>query len=235
MAGLDLSGISVAIMMNARDPKDTTVPTQNSLIATIMLLHNYKIKFEWLCNTGGDLCYARNLMAEKLLRSKHDRAFLIDSDLQWKPDDFLRILAFSLRYEVILVSYLAKTDKKFWLAHIDPAGAVPDEYGCIPVLSAGLGFACVQRKAFEELSAKAPLYRHVKHREPFPEVFRFDKVTPPDDPVPDYRGEDAAFLADVRDAGMRTMMDPSIELVHWGMKGFTGRFADVLTPAKAAA
>jgi hypothetical protein len=238
MADIDLSGMSVALMMSHRDSRDTTVPTANSVIRTITALHSYGIKFEWYSRTGGDLNLARNVMAEKLLESEHTHAFLLDSDLSWEPESVLRVLWHALRCDVIGACYLAKSHKKFWMVNT-PETFTPDKHGCIPIVGMGLGFTCVHRKVFEQLAAKAPLYRHVQHNEPFPEIFRFDKVYSDwkGEKIPEMRGEDFAFFHDVRALGYTPMMDPSIELGHHGMAEFKGRFSEVLvraTPAAAA-
>jgi hypothetical protein len=242
MADIDLSGMSVALMMNHRDARDTTVPTQNSIVRTMTALWAYDIKFEYFSSTGGDLNYVRNAAAERFLASEHTHALLWDSDLSWEPEPVLRVLWHALRYEVIGAGYLAKTFKPFWLVHTPETFKI-DKYGCIPMTDEntgmGLGFTCVQRKVFEELSAKAPLYRHVKHKEPLREVFRFDMFDSEykGETFPEMRGEDFGFFQDVRALGYTPMMDPSIELGHHGMAEFKGRFSDVLkqaTPAAAA-
>lgn len=233
---IDLSGLSVALMMNHRDERDITVSTDNSNIKTMTALWDYGVKFEWFKRTGGDLNLARNVAAENLVASKHNRAFLFDSDLSWEPESVLRILFHSLRYEVVGAGYRAKSPKPFWLVQT-PDTFTPDKFGCIPITGMGLGFTCVHRTVFEQLSAKAPKYRHVQHNEPFPEIFRFENVYSDykGEQVAEMQGEDFGFFKDVKALGYQPMMDPTIELGHHGMAEFKGKFSDVLARAVPAA
>ena len=230
MSGIDLSGVSVAIIFVVRDERDTTVPTMCSGFATLQALHTYGVSHETCVHTGGMLTAARSWTVKQFLQTKHTHAFFIDSDLAWKADDFMKVLAYGAAYyEVICVGYRAKRDPPFYLVNVEADGVRADERGCIPVVGSGFGFICVQRHILEKLTAKAPLKKNVQYKEPFPEVFRFDEVDG------EQRGEDMAFLADVRDLGYTPMMDPSIELGHLGNKLFSGRFADIIIPAAIAA
>jgi hypothetical protein len=236
MPDIDLSGLSVALMMSHRDARDITVPTMNSVVSTITALRNYDIKCEFFSRTGGDILLARNAMAEKFLGSEHNRSFLFDSDLSWTPESVLRILFHSLRYEVVGAGYRAKSERPFWLVQ-PPATFTPDKFGCIPIVGMGLGFTCVHRAVFEQLSAKAPKYRHVQHNEPFPKIFRFEKVYSDykGEHVHEPQGEDFSFFKDVAALGYTPMMDPSIELGHHGMAEFKGSFSEVIARFEPAA
>lgn len=229
MSGIDLSGVSVAIIMVVRDERDTTVPTMHSMITTLEALHAFGVSYETQIYTGGMLTSSRSYTVKKFLQTKYTHAFFVDSDIAWKPDDFMKVLAYATIYEVIGAGYRHKSDPAFYLVNVEADGVRADKRGCIPVTGMGLGFTCVQRHILEKLSAKARLIKNVQYKDLFPEVFRFDEVNG------EARGEDMAFLADVRDLGYTPMMDPSIELGHLGNKLFSGRFADIIIPAAIAA
>jgi hypothetical protein len=55
-----------------------------------------------------------------------------------------------------------------------------------------------------------------------PSVFRIDSVDG------GRRGEDMAFFADIRAAGYKVMLDPTVDLGHVGRKVYTGSIRDAL-------
>jgi hypothetical protein len=229
-ASIDLSGLSVTLAMPVRDMRDITIPTMMSLIGTIQELNAYGIPYHVHVTLGDLIDHARSKAVERFLKTDSNRLFFFDSDIVWHKEDSIKVLAYSVEHEVIGAAYRAKKDPPFYLWHPgDNLNA--NVRGCIPVSGMGLGFTCIQRTVLEQLSAKAPVRSHTLHPEPFPDVFRFDRIGP----AGDLRGEDFTFFQDVRDLGYTPMMDPSIELGHVGMKEFWGRISDVLVRADAAA
>lgn len=225
---IDMSGLSVMLASPVRNMRDITVPTMMSLIGTINELNRYGIPFETNILLGDMIDHARSKLVDGFLKSPRNRLFFFDSDIRWKPADAIKLIAFSTEYEVIGAAYRAKRDPPFYLMHLDD-GIRADARGCIPVSGMGLGFTCIQRTVLEQLTAKAPVRRHTLHQDPFPDVFRFDRIDG------DLRGEDFTFLADVRELGYTPRLDPSIELGHIGDTEFSGRVSDILVAASIAA
>lgn len=222
--------------MPVRDMRDITIPTMMSLIGTIQELNAYGIPYHVHVSLGDVIDHARSYAVARFLKTDSNRLFFFDSDIVWHKEDAIKVLAYSVEYEVIGSAYRAKKDPPFylWNPHENWHAAHqlrPDARGCIPVGGMGLGFTCIQRTVLEQLSAKAPVRAHTLHEAPFPDVFRFDRIGP----AGDLRGEDFTFFADVRDLGYVPMMQPSIELGHVGMKEFWGKISDVLVRADADA
>lgn len=222
MDGVDLSGVSVALVMPHRDFNDITVPTSMSISGTINLLHAYGVPFVEHRYIGGVLPATRSWAVKKFLTTDMNRMFWLDSDIVWEPEDFMKVLALSTKYEAVGASYRAKRDPPFYLAHVKPDALQINEDGLMPVVGMGLGFTCISRNVMQTLSLRAPKVKHLHDKEPFPQVFRFDEIGG------EFQGEDMAFFQDIRGLGVPTYMDPGIELGHIGLKDFRGRFANVL-------
>lgn len=225
---LDLSGVSVEIVMVCRDVNDINVATTGSLIDTVGLLREKGISYGTNIYIGGMLTGTRSDSVRQHLKKPYTHFFSVDSDIVWRAEDFLQILAYGTRYPVIGACYRAKRDTPFFLVNAEQ-GMRRDDFGCVPVNGMGMGFVCIQTPVLVTLSAMAERVQYPNHSEPIPEVFRFDKVGNA------RRGEDFAFYSDVHDLGYQVMLDPSIVLGHIGSKDYSGRFADVLRPALVAA
>ena len=228
---IDLTGLSVTIAIPVRNARDITVPTAMSLVATVNELTRYGVQHETTVTQGDIVTHARSYLAHRFLQGDKNRMFFIDSDLGWKAQDFIKLLAYSTAYDVIGAGYRAKRDPPFYLVHLgDDIRA--DERGCLECkdLSYGLGFTCIQRRVIEHMHAKAPVRKHTLHKQPFPDVFRFDRIGDEGE----LRGEDFTFLADCREAGFTTKIDPSIEIGHLGDKLFIGQVKDIIVPATPA-
>lgn len=85
-----------------------------------------------------------------------------------------------------------------------------------PWIVKGLGFAVVDRKVVQALADKAPQASGRAR------VFRIDIVDG------ELRGEDATFLADIKEAGYAVRLDPTVTLGHIGEMNYSGRLADVM-------
>ena len=174
--------------------------------------------------------HARTKVCHRFLQSDANRLFWIDSDIEWKISDFLRLLALSTKLECVSGIYSAKTDPPVFFVNVDdPTGELEtNEYGCLPMKGLGIGFTVIQRKVIQELSARAPLRRYPGFDEKIPKVFRCD------DDGDDDRGEDMAFFSDVNALGYKVWLDPSIVLGHIGPKVYSAKFTDYLCKVETA-
>ncbi len=162
----------------------------------------------------------RCFIAKDFLASPAPYLFMIDSDMVWTPDDFLRILAHASVMGCVAAAYRMKTDEEQFAANIPPEAKV-NEYGCIPATGLGLGFCCVNRQIVAELARQAPLLR-MGQEGAVPRVFRCDECDG------HYRGEDVAFFADVAALGQTPWLDLQVELGHLGRKEYRGSFLNML-------
>jgi len=214
----------IHVMLAMPTSRDIPRETVLSLMETQGLLQERNISFTLYLSDGGSLVHnARTKAAHHFLKSECTHLFWVDSDIVWKAEDFLRILALATKMECVAASYpLKRDDLQFVLNVKNPLQTVKsDEYGCIEVNSLGVGFTCVQRKVIEELAAKAPAVR-ISHYGIMPRIFRLD------DPDNVSRGEDIAFFDDIRALGYKVHLDPKIELGHVGPKVYRGAVSQFL-------
>jgi hypothetical protein len=161
--------------------------------------------------------WARDQVVDLFLQSPCERLFWIDSDIAWKPDDFLRLLAFSRIVPVVAATYPLKEDPpRFVIDRIKPA-----EHGLVEVGGVGLGFTIMQRKVVEDVAAKAPRVKHEVTGRDIAAIFRVDSRGV-------RTGEDVAFFEDIRACGYKVLLDPEIQLGHVGQKVYSGSVTDAL-------
>ena len=219
-----MAGVSVFLAM----PTHRDIPAQTviSLLETQQLLHDSGIKFQVHMEVGGSLVHhSRTALVHAFLKTDYSRLFWVDSDITWKPQDFLRFLAFSTKMEVVCGAYPTKTTPSVFFLKYDEARVESNEFGCIPVEGAGLGFTVIQRKVIEELSAKAPLRKYPWNENLIPRVFRQDEEGV------NARGEDMAFFSDIGELGYTVNLDPSITLGHIGSHVYSGSISSMIEPA----
>jgi len=230
MKQIDLSGISVALLMPHRDEADIKVSTMLSLEGTTQALAEHGVDAQRFHHIGGVIENARSFSAKRFGQRRFNRAFWLDSDLVWKPHDFMKILAYSTRYPIIGAAYRKKVDKEVYLVGLTEEVEL-DDWGCMRVPGVGLGLTCMHREVLEKLSSQAPLIEF-PNQEPIPDIFRFDRL--PAEGCRKFRGEDMSFCADAYDIGYDTRVDPSIELGHIGWKTYTGRLLNVMQRVEGA-
>lgn len=200
--------------------------TVQSLLETTIALKGMGIGFEVRFVAGCSIVQmARNKVAAEFLRSRANRLFMIDSDMQWKPEHFLRLLALSTKMEVICGAYRMKQEEQLYALKWDEGPLTTNEWGCLPIEGTGLGFTVVQRKVMEELAARAEGVKWHNDPEPFPYIFNIGPVDG------ELRGEDIGFFADCRALGYTVNLDPELELGHIGTKVFAGSIGDAMRPA----
>jgi len=224
MSSVDIAGISVLIAMPVFH--DIPPETARSLLETQAVCHQRGIVVDIEMNVGSTVFHSRSKAAHRFLKSPCNRLFMIDSDMVWKGEDFLKFVALSAKMDCVCATYTARRDPPTFFVSVDLGeGLQANEYGCIPIDGAGLGFTIVSREVVQKLADQAPkITFDALPGERVPKIFRFDE------PNGEARGEDIAFFADVRALGYPVMLDPSITLGHVGSKKFTANFADMLVP-----
>lgn len=224
MSQFDLAGVSVLIVM----PVFEALPpaTVRSLLETQGACLQRGLDLGIEMGVGSTVFHARSKAAHRFLNSPHNRMFMIDSDMVWTADDFLRLVALSTRMDCVCATYTARQDVPLFYVTLADQGAeiAANEYGCLPVNGVGLGFTIVTRPLVERLAARAPKIRFDdKPNEPVAKLFRFDE------PNGQARGEDMAFFSDVRGAGYIVNLDPTITIGHIGTTEFRASVLDYIT------
>ena len=212
------SDLSVVIGL----PTGSHMPWQTamSLAATTKACAEKGIDVDVACVAGSSIITeARNQVVHQYLKSRASRLFWIDSDIAWQPEDFLRLLVFSAKMDVVCAAYPRKRpDTRFTIKHTLPLDR--NDLGCVKIEGTGLGFTVLRRGIVEILAAQAPLYFDEAQDMELADVFRLDTV---------YgkrhkrtrRGEDMAFFSDIRAEGYDVWLDPSVKLGHVGTHVFT--------------
>lgn len=161
---------------------------------------------------------ARSLVVHRFLQTDKKRLFWLDSDIEFEPDDFLRVLAFTEHMDMVCGAYPLKVDtrKAFVVRHSDPSKITLNPYGCLKIEGTGLGFVAMKREVVEKVAASKPKIFHEGSSETIADVFRTDVFDGR------RRGEDMAFFDDARDLGYELWLDPTVELGHIGPKSFRG-------------
>lgn len=218
---VDLSGISVMVAVPVFD----TLPaaTVRALLETQAACLRRGIALDVEMNVGSTVFHVRSIQAHRFLKGGCNRLFMIDADMDWTPDDFMRTLALSTKMDCVCGAYTARRDPPLFYISLDHENQVLDanEYGCLPIGGVGLGFTVVSRELIQKLADKAPRIRFSSMPgEQVPKIFRFDE------PDGEARGEDMAFFSDVRALGYQVNLDPTLTLGHVGSKTFRASIMD---------
>lgn len=220
---VELSIQDVSVMLAMPTHRDIPVPTVVSLLETADLMRTKGIPFEIQMQVGGSIIEtARSKVASLFLQSDKSRLFWVDSDIKWKADDFLRLLALSTKMPVVSGIYPSKSDPPLFFLSVEKSEVETNEFGCFPVKGVGLGFTVIRRDVIESLAKDAPLLKFPDLPEPIPHIFRCDSENG------EFRGEDMAFFADIRALGHPVFIDPSVTLGHVGSKTYTASIRDHL-------
>lgn len=215
MSQLSMAGINVFLAMPTH--RDLPVQTVRSLCETLVELTRRNIPCVMQWQEGSSrVTAARSKAAHEFLQTDCSRLFWIDSDISWRAEDFIRLLALSSKLECVGGIYTAKRDPPVFM--FDPGDherVLGNEFGCLSVKGFGLGFTVVHRCIIEHLADEAPKVTFPDIDGPAARIFREDVFEGLD------RGEDMAFFADVRAAGFEVWLDPSITLGHVGPKEYS--------------
>jgi hypothetical protein len=221
---LKIDMTNVSVMLGMPTNRDLSPQTVVSLLTTQDALNARGVPNTISLLSGSSIVeHARSKCADDFLASPHNRFFQVDSDIVWKPEDFMRLLALSTVMDVVGAAYPAKLDPPLYFLNRGPNDAiVENEYGCLSIPGFGLGFTVVHRKVMEKLAAEAPKVKFHERPAPVAHIFRCD--------VHDgaARGEDMAFFADIKAAGFDVWIDPNISLGHIGPKVYSASLLDCL-------
>ena len=206
--------------------RDVPWPTALSLARTAHACALRGIAFDIQAVAGSSvITTARSTVVHRFLEGKSSRLFWIDSDIEWKAEDFLRMLALSSQMDVICAAYPLKRDdekRAFVIRHPNAEQYEMNKFGCLEIYGTGLGFTVMTRKVIEQVAASKPRVLNQATDESMAEVFRLDTV---DGLI---RGEDIAFFEDIRAAGFGVWLDPTVDLGHIGQKVYRGNVVQAL-------
>ena len=172
---------------------------------------------------------ARNALVNRFMRSDCTDLLFVDADINFKPEDVLRILALSEGKDIVAGAYPRRAEDKCFFTDVyyDERGALELNDGLLRVERVGTGFMLIRRHVFEALEAAHPEWKFWVNTENTHYTAFFDFQTTPEG----YIGEDYLFCDRARAAGFKVWIDPDINLGHFGSTEFTGNFREqVVTP-----
>lgn len=217
-----LDGLSVCIGMPCS--RDIPVSVVRSLFATRDICGSHGVPCSLAIVSGNAVIqWARDEVMALMLKSQANRFFMIDSDIVWKPEDFMRLLALSQKRDVICVSYPAKKEPTtFFIRRDESKKLVPDKYGLLEVQGAGLGFTVITREVAEAVSESSEDIHDEISGTTSKSIFKIGSVDG------HRRGEDMAFFDKISELGYKVFLDPTISLGHVGPKTYEARALEAL-------
>ena len=228
----DMSGKSLFIALPAYDFKvSLKLAISLARFAQTAVQHGIDIQIGSICGCSV-VSRARNLLAQDMLDSNCDYLLFIDSDINFEPEDILRLMAWANDPKKGIVAAVPRTrsETKTYIANLEY-----DENGDLTMNGMGLvraervatAFMLVRREVFVTLSEANPEWRYYdsKSNRTIPCLFDF-KLT-----EEGYIGEDYLFCDRARAHGFEVWIDPSITLGHMGVQEYVGNYGkDMLYP-----
>ena len=187
----------------------------NSLVATVKEAEKKGIHIHAIYTSYDSLVQrARNDLVRLALDGGSDTLFFIDSDVEWEPEWFFRLLE---RPEPIVGGALVKKfDKEGYTVKIlNKTLKYSEDKKLLEVDGVGTGFLKVDKFALEELWLASDLYTHdgINQRMIFNLLIDDDG---------DLISEDYVMCKKWQNLGYKVWLDPTITCNHIGIKKFKG-------------
>jgi hypothetical protein len=235
--GYDLTGRSIFIALPAYDFKvSLKLAISLARFTQVAGKHGISVHMGSICGCSV-VSRARNLLVKDMVDSDATDLLFIDSDINFEPDDILRLMAWGADPKKGIVAGVPRTrsENKVYIADLDY-----DENGELTMNGMGLvrgkrvatAFMLIRREVFEQMMAAHPewVYKDQRSDRMIPCLFDF-KLT-----EEGYIGEDFLFCDRARELGFEVWIDPTIKLGHMGVQEYEGCFGpDVLYPMIAPA
>lgn len=229
---LSLDGVSVMLAMPTH--RDLHPRTVAAITQTQALFIERGVPLSIELDYGGSLVHhARTKMAHRFLQSAHTHLAWIDSDMDWRAPDFVRLVALTTVMDMVAGAYRAKQEPPLFMVNLHKGEEIePNEWGCYPFKGLGMGFCAMQREVVEAVAEISPRKRFHNVEGPVRHIFAFEEDHIDDDEQA--RGEDMGFFIKAARLGYQLWVDPTITLGHIGQHVFSGCLRDILEQAAAA-
>lgn len=174
---------------------------------------------------------ARNLLVKDFLESNCTDLIFIDADINFEPEDVLRLMAWASDPKMGIVGGVPRTRKtnKVYIAQLDQdeEGLTMNRMGLVRAKRIATAFMMVRRDVFERLVNENPQWNYYDHSSDRNLNAVFDFLVTEEG----YMGEDYLFCDRARAIGYEVWIDPTIKLGHMGVQEYEGDFGrDVLYP-----
>jgi hypothetical protein len=230
--GFDLAGRSVFIALPAYDFKvSLKLAVSLARFTQVAPKHGIDVQIGSVCGCSV-VSRARNLLAQDMLESSCTELLFIDSDINFEPDDILRLMAWVSDPKKGIVAGVPRIRdvNPVYIATLDRDEnneLTMNRMGLVRAERVATAFMMVRRDVFETLEREHPEWAYYETRSDRNLTCMFDfKVT-----EEGYIGEDFLFCDRARAHGFEVWVDPTIKLGHMGIQEYLGDFGnDILYP-----
>lgn len=209
-----------------------------SLASTIMTLNQHGIRCAFNFVVGSSVVHrARNeLLAFFLAAEGFTDAIFIDDDMEWTPNDVLRLLG-SDKPVIGGVGRMRvqapNTDPNVWCwrpIHDEKGVLKTDDMGAVEVAGVGGAFLLINKGILVDMLEAHPEWK-VSSPEDWPDAIKpfHYEVFRPEQKGDMFTSEDFVFCNRVREFGGSVWVDPSITLGHVGSYNYRGSVQEVLS------
>jgi len=228
----DMAGKSIFIALPAYDFKvSLKLAISLARFAQSAPQHGIDIQIGSICGCSV-VSRARNLLAQDMLESKCDYLLFIDSDINFEPEDILRLMAWGSDPKKGIVAAVPRTrsETKTYIANLDydeNHELTMNGMGLVRAERVATAFMLVRREVFVDMAEAHPEWQYYDKRSDRMLNCMFDFQLTEEG----YIGEDFLFCDRARALGHEVWIDPSITLGHMGVQEYTGNYGrDVLYP-----
>lgn len=194
----------------------------SSLIKTLDLLRENGIDYEVHFLPNQIVTRARNILAYEFLSGNFTHLLFIDADIEWKPEDVLKLINHKKELVVGLYankSYIIVESNNFfkkiqYSSTFFPENNIMDKNKLMEIKHGATGFMLIERCVFEKVIDLAPEFKYSSHT--MNDFFPCKVVDG------DYLTEDYAFCQMWREKGGKIWADLSICLNHEGWHSYHG-------------
>ena len=228
----DLAGKSIFIALPAYDFKvSLKLAVSLARFTQAAPQHGISVQLGSICGCSV-VSRARNLLAQDMLESTCDYLLFIDSDINFEPDDILRLMAWGSDPKKGIVAAVPRTrsEDKVYITTLDydeNNDLTMNGMGLVRAKRVATAFMLVRREVFVTMTAANPDWKYYDKRSErtIPCLFDFQLTEE------GYIGEDFLFCDRARELGFEVWIDPSITLGHMGIQEYVGNFGqDALYP-----
>lgn len=192
----------------------------NSLLGTVKIAEKKEIFVHAIYTSYDSLIQrARNSLFRLALQGGYDDLFFIDSDCEWEPEWFFRLLD---RPEPIVGGALIKKNEKegYTVKLVDKQLKWSEDKKVIEVDGVGTGFMKVSRFALERLWNMSEPYMSEGDEHRMICDIKIENG--------DLISEDYVIAKKWRSLGYKVWLDPTITLNHIGTKKYKGNFNEFI-------
>lgn len=163
---------------------------------------------------------ARNDIFKIAYDAKVDDLFFIDCDVDWRPEDFFKLLEHDT--EVVAAPIIKKSDSVHTYSVKLTGDYETDDNGLIPVDGAATGFMRIRSDSIQKMWESSEEYKERHKEEPSRMVFDVKVVDG------EIWSEDIIFCQKWRDMGGKVYIDPTVNCGHSGEKRWLGSFEEFM-------